>query len=320
MKTLKNITLVLAAALTLASCSKDDNNLPIDNPKPLPTAASFAALKEKSLENLKQKFTLTAEDGVTTLTSAKGVKLTIDGSCLRKNGNAVTGAVNVEITEIFDAGSMLATDVTSTGVMADGNQSVLISAGEFLVTASQGGVQLTTTCGMPIAIPGSLTGGFQAGMELWDLKKQVTGKNAWEKAGRQVDGKGGVYYTALQGFGYTNVDRFGSDPRPKTTLLATVPAGYNFDNCGIYIHYDNLGSNLANFDKFLSATNQFTEHYGQIPIGLQAHVIFVTEDQGQFRYAIKAVTVAANDIYNFTLAETVLGTETQMKAAINALP
>ncbi len=64
----------------------------------------------------------------------------------------------------------------------------------------------------------------------------------------------------------------------------------------------------------------FSEHYGQIPIGLEMHIIFATEDNGQWRYAIQEVTVVDNAVYTFTLAETTLGTLEQMVAAINALP
>lgn len=64
----------------------------------------------------------------------------------------------------------------------------------------------------------------------------------------------------------------------------------------------------------------FSEHYGQIPVGLNCHIIFATEDNGQWRYAIKAVTIAENAVYNFTLAETTLASEAQVIAAINALP
>ena len=74
------------------------------------------------------------------------------------------------------------------------------------------------------------------------------------------------------------------------------------------------------FDSFMTSTQRFAEHYGQITIGLTCHAIFVTEDNGQWRYAIKAFTVQANDVYNFTLAETVLKNQAQLEAAINALP
>jgi hypothetical protein len=63
----------------------------------------------------------------------------------------------------------------------------------------------------------------------------------------------------------------------------------------------------------------FSEHYGQIPVGLACHIIFATEDNGNWRYAIKGVTTTANTTYTFTQAETTVGTEAQLVAAINAI-
>ena len=116
------------------------------------------------------------------------------------------------------------------------------------------------------------------------------------------------------------MDKFYSDPRPKTTILAGVPNGYNYENSAVYLHYDGEGSALAKLDTYNAGTKQFSEHYGQVPIGLEMHIIFVTEDNGNFRYAIKTATVAAGDVYTFTDGETTVGTEAQLKAAINALP
>ena len=83
---------------------------------------------------------------------------------------------------------------------------------------------------------------------------------------------------------------------------------------------DGEGQNqLAKFDTYNPTTQQFSEHYGQIPIGLVCHIIFATEESGNWRYAIKSVTTTANAVYSFSLAETTVGTEAQMIAAINAI-
>ena len=80
-----------------------------------------------------------------------------------------------------------------------------------------------------------------------------------------------------------------------------------------------FGTNaLAKLDTY-TATGLFSEHYGQIPVGLACHIIFATEENGQWRYAIKGVTIAANQTYTFTLAETTVGSEAQLVAAINAI-
>ena len=322
----KKIGLLFLLLISFVSCDTsdgDDQNIILP-----PTASAFKSISEKGLKKNTQNFTITAGTGVVTLTSAKGVKLTLNGDCLTKNGNPVTGQVEIEYVELFDKGNMLISNKPTMGVMPDGKKSLLISGGEFFIKATQGGVELKTSCYMNLVVPTALTNGLDNAMILWDGVIDERGELAWEQPKPNADGtggKGGVqgeganYYVTFGKFGWTNVDRFYSDPRPKTTLLVKAPEGYNNENSAVYLSYDGEGTNaLAKLDTYTSA-GLFSEHYGQIPIGLKCHVIFATEANGQWRYAIKAVTVAANDVYTFTLAETTVGTEAQLVAAINAI-
>ncbi|OXG09355.1 hypothetical protein BC749_101801 [Flavobacterium araucananum] len=322
----KKLGVLFLLTVTLVSCDNgdgDDNNLVLP-----PSGAAFKGISEKGVSSTIQRFTITAGNGVKTITSAKGVKLNINGDCLTKNGVAVTGAVDIEYIELFDKGTMLVTNKPTMGVMPDGKKNLLISGGEFFIKATQGGVELKTSCSMNLIVPVALTDGIDNAMTLWNGTIDDKGELAWEQPKPNADGvvgKGGVqgegtnYYVTFGNFGWTNVDRFYSDPRPKTTLLADAPDGYDNNNSAVYLSYDGEGTNaLAKLDTY-TAAGLFSEHYGQIPIGLKCHVIFVTESNGQWRYAIKAVTVAANDVYTFTLAETVVGTEAQLVAAINAI-
>jgi len=77
---------------------------------------------------------------------------------------------------------------------------------------------------------------------------------------------------------------------------------------------------LAQLDTYDSATRIFSEHYGQIPIGLEVHLIFATADSDNWRYAIKGVTISENETYVFNLEETQVNTFENMVSAINALP
>lgn len=323
MKTnLKTIGLLFLGTIAIVSCN-DSNDLVTT-----PTATEFTNVRKAALEHQTQNFTLTAGTGVITLTSAKGVTIKINGNCLTKNGNPVTGTVDIQFVELFDKGNMLVTNKPTIGILPNGNHELLISGGEFFIKATQGGQELATTCNINIIVPTNLTDGVDNTMTLWKGIIDANGDLAWEDA-RDAAGpngvKGGVqaegnnYYVTFGNFGWTNVDRFYSDPRPKTTILAAAPTGYDNTNSAIYLSYDGEGQNaLAKLDTF-TAAGLFSEHYGQIPIGLACHVIFATEDNGQWRYAIKAVTVQANDVYTFTLAETTIGTEAQLVAAINAI-
>jgi hypothetical protein len=325
---LKNIGLVVVATLAFVSCSNDDETT--TNEVERPSTGEWYALRNEALLGITQNFTLTAENGMTTLTSSKGVEININGACLTKNGNPVTGVVDIKYIEVFDAGTMLVTDKTTMGQQPDGSMGLIISGGEFFIEAKQGGVALDITCPMQLKIPADLTGGLQNGMLLWSGNIDEDGNLDWKRQDQNPAGQGGVfgegtggtaaYYAALNDFGWTNVDKFYNDPRPRTTILASAPTGYDFENSAIYLHYDGEGNALAKLDTFNAGTQQFSEHYGQIPIGLACHVIFVTEDNGNYRYAIMPKTIAANDVYSFTLAQTTVGTEAQLKAAINALP
>ena len=323
----KKLSVFFLLIIALVSCDNgdgDNNNIILP-----PTGAAFRSISEKGVKKNTQNFTITAGTGLVTLTSAKGVKLSINGDCLTKNGVAVTGAVDIEYIELFDKGTMLITNKPTMGVMPDGKKNLLISGGEFFIKATQGGVELKTSCSMNLIVPTALTDGLDNAMTLWTGTIDEKGELAWKENKPNADGtgggKGGVqgegtnYYVTFGNFGWTNVDRFYSDPRPKTTLLVAVPAGYDNNNSAVYLSYDGEGNNaLAKLDTYTPA-GLFSEHYGQIPVGLKCHVIFATESNGQWRYAIKAVTVAANDVYTFTLSETTVGTEAQLIAAINAI-
>lgn len=321
----KKIGLLFLAITTFVSCDHSDGDDITITP---PSAAAFTNIRTIALEGKTQKFTATAGAGTIALTSAKGVKININGNCLTKAGVPVTGAVSIEYIELFDKGSMLVTNKPTMGLMADGNKNLLISGGEFFIKATQGGQELATSCSINLLVPTALTGGLDNEMTLWFGNIDDAENPVWREANANADGtggKGGVqgegnnYYVTFGNFGWTNVDKFYSDPRPKTTILVAAPEGYDNNNCAIYLSYDGEGQNaLAKLDTY-TAAGLFSEHYGQIPVGLACHIIFATEESGQWRYAIKPVTITAGSTYTFTLAETTLGTEAQLVAAINAI-
>ena len=327
MKNLKTIFGTLLMTLTLlTSCeTKDDGDNDFNNAVDIATAQEFKNIKDIALANLTQNFSFNADDGNITLTSANGVQININGNCLTLNGNPVTGQVQLEYVELFEKGNMLTTNKPTMGTLPNGDKTLLITGGEFFIEAKQNGSALDTTCGLQLIIPASLTGGADPLMSLWEGEIDAEDNLTWDEV-EDATGQGGVfvegseYYGLLQGFGWSNVDRFYSDPRPKTLIQVQAPIGYNFTNSAVYLSYDGEDSGLAALDTYDGTLNLFSEHYGQIPIGLECHVIFVTEDNGIWRYAIKPVTIVANDIITFTMDDTTTGTEATLTALINGLP
>ena len=313
----KNISIQIGSFATLAlvliatqSCNKDEYRV-IDGGEAIPTEKALQDLFAARLSEISSVQLFQAN---TTLnwTSPKGVVLKITGSCLRKNGNPVTGEVKVLYTEIFDKGNMLTTNKPTMGNTA-GEERLLLSGGEFNIVASQDGVLLTTTCPFSLTIPAALTGGSQTAMLPFAGTIKPDGNLVWDQAPTYElltnIGQGTIaasYQALVPNFGWFNCDKFASYTGNKTTITTNVPSGY--------------GANSAIFLAVKSIPNCLGKTYGQFPVGLDCNIIFITTKDGKFRYAIKPQVLAANHTITFNLSDTTLGTAADLTTAINALP
>ena len=325
MKTLKTIfgTLVVSLALFTSCETNDDVDVIISNPAP--SAQDFTNIKQQALENQTQNFQFDGKDGNITLTSTKGVQININTNCLTLNGDPVTGTIDLEYVELFEKGTMLSTNKPTMGILPNGDKAMLLSGGEFFLEATQNGAAIDVNCNIQLIVPNALTGGADPAMTLWNGTIDAEDNLAWDEVDNATGQggffvEGGEYYAFIGEFGWSNIDRFYNDPRPKTLIQAQAPVGYNFTNSAMYLSYDGEDTGLASLDTYDGTLNLFSEHYGQIPIGLECHVIFATEDNGIWRYAVKAVTIVADDIITFSLNETALATEAEFIDIINALP
>ncbi|MBK6263650.1 hypothetical protein JKA74_01280 [Marivirga sp. S37H4] len=335
MKNLKHLFqwIILACITTMMACNNEDDGtavIPDDPTIEAPSKEDFSIMREDALNGIRQSASFNAGEGIS-FTSENGVVLNINADCLTLDDDNVTGEVELEFIELFDRGTMLSTNKPTMGITPEGGRSLLISGGEFYINATQNGQSLELSCGnMQLIVPADLSGGADQEMTLWSGIIDDDGNLAWEedKFEDNPDGVGGdrlfvegdQYFAFVGDFGWTNVDRFHSDPRPKTTVQVEVPEGYDAENSAVYLSYDGEGNALAQLDTYDLNTGIFSEHYGMIPIGLEMHIIFITEEDGQWKYAIKGVVVEEDDIYTFTLDETTTGSEQDLNNAINALP
>ncbi len=328
MKKFKNLFAISLLAMVLFyACNNDDgvNEVVPDEIIETPSAEEFQQLQSTAIDRIRQEAQFEAEDGIQ-FESEMGVALRIYEGTLKLNGEDVTGPVDLEFIEIFDAGSMLTTNKPTMGLRGDGSKALLISGGEFYVNVTQNGEQLEISNHMKLVVPADLTGGVDQDMTLWTGRIDDNENLAWDEEGDGPDGQGNLfvegdqYFRFLSGFGWTNVDRFYNDPRPKTTLEVIVPNGYHIQNSSVYLYYDGEAYALAQLDTFNENTNSFSEHYGEIPVGLEMHVIFVSEEDGEWKYSIQPQTVEDGDVYTFEEEDFITGSESDVYDAIDDLP
>ena len=218
--------------------------------------------------------------------------------------------VDLEFVEMYDKGSMAITNKPTMGLNTLNELEPLDSGGEFYVVAKQGGVALTSTCPIPISVPTSNTGGTKPDMQAFEGSIDTNGNLTWESA-PGLD----FYYTStpdkynglLSGFTWFNCDKFYNDPRPKTGLSVLIPSGYA-NASTVFISTNAKPNSLCGIGGH------------KFPVGLECNFIFVTEDNGKFRYAIKAATLINNHQETFSISETSLATAAELKAILNALP
>jgi hypothetical protein len=327
MKNNQLLKILLGGSIFLSALSCDNDNEA--TPKPEPDGEALAENFIANVENLRQEFTITAGGG--NVTGEQGTALTFYGGFLTQQGEPVTGDVDIELIEIFDKGSMVLTKKATNGKTEDGAIGTLISGGEFFVNATQGGQPLKIDGGFSIMVPTDNTGELSNDMFLFAGKEACDGDKCelvWEQQadkrveagqGQGTGGEMGSYYYAFQNqFGWTNIDRWYSDPRPKTTIFVDVPEGYDDSNSVVFLSYDGEPTALARMDVYDGDTKLFTEHYGLIPIGLEVHFIFVSMVDDEWTYAIQGATITENHVEEITDVQTI--TEEQLKALINALP
>ncbi|WP_298305391.1 hypothetical protein [Flavobacterium sp.] len=307
-KTIIGFAVLTFFTLFLQSCNKDEYEV-INGAESIPTPQALKNLFEGKTSSLTNILTFNA-NSILNYTSPKGVTLSINGSCLRKNGNPVVGEVKVKYIEIFDKGTMLTTNKVTLGNLS-GNKELLYSGGEFYIQATQDNVNLTLTCPFSLNIPTSLTGGTQTGMLPFSGTIDANGDLSWEQATTydlitNTQTATPVYAALIPSFGWFNCDRFSGYTGPKTTITANVPAGY--------------GANAGIFLSVKTFPNALGKSYGLFPVGLDCYLIFVTEKDGKFRYAIKPQVLTANHTVTFNLSETIVATADELTTAINALP
>ena len=307
MKTLKSMGLIMLI-LILQSCNSDDG---VDaNALPLPET-----LNNLFQVNLQNKFQIATFDAGNnfTFTSQKGVILNFSAGAFRLNGATVSGQVKLEFIEIFSKADMLLTNKPTMGI-TNGESRLLYSGGEFFIRVSKDDQNITYQGVYNLRVPTSLTGGTDAGMLPFNGTINPNGDLIWEQALDAElfvnNGQATIppfYNVFKSSFGWFNCDRFANYTGDKTTITALVPVGYAAVS-QIYLTTKGVPNSLG-------------KSYGTFPVGLECNLIFVTEKDGKFRYAIKPLqSLTSNFSVSFTLAETTIGTPDQFITEINALP
>ncbi len=275
------------------ACKKPD---PV--PPPATDAAALIAFNSDNIEEATQNFSVNANSPIY-IYGEKGTSLYLAADALvDSEGNLVTGDVQVALIEIDKKSEMVLMNKATMGKKGS-NHATLISQGEFYVSISQFGTELTLTSPMTLSTPiDDYDPSMRKFVNISDEKDLL-----WEMAADSILNEGedstgvALSYEILSGeWGWTNIDKFYSDPRPKTEIFAELPEGFNDTNTEVYVSYDGESNALAQFDVWTG--DRFSEHYGLIPIGLEVHFIAVGIEGDELHCSIQSATIIDNHVQN----------------------
>jgi hypothetical protein len=296
------VKVLFPAFIITTACDKDD----ITIPESKPDGEALHHWFDSGVMDREQHFTLTVSTGGA-LTGSQGTKLDFGPNAFTTlSGEAVTGSVDITLVELYDRASMLLTKKPTNGKRTDGSISTMVSGGEFFVNATQNGSPLKLKSGYTIVAPTENTGEIDQEMKQFDGEINCEGDDCdlvWnEVQDRGIEigefqvtgGFKTAYYVFQSKFGWTNIDRWYNDPRPKTKIFVDVPEGFDNTNCVVYIAYDGEPTALGSFDIYDKDKKLFTEHYGLIPVGLKVHFILVSIIDDTIHYAIQGATITEN--------------------------
>lgn len=335
-----------AVALLLAACSSEENLTKTDNGTNTKANEGLAQLQRRANENLTQWFVVDAGQEHVSIKTRNGVFIDFNPYELKLNGHPVSGPVTIEYKEIFGVGNMVTANKTTMG-LAEGSPDNpdeqelrrLFSGGEFYINmTNEEGQNLDDGTPITLTVPTELTeneGQDDEGMTVWEGEGEDTdgdgeandeGDVTWDEeqdpdgSDTEVPVEDDKYILEILNFGWANIDKLDQIPGPRTTLSIKVPTMYNFSNSKCYLAYQAVSNSIAPMDQFDWANNEFEEHYGQVPIGLNCYVIFVAEQSGVWKYAIKPVTISPSGLVTITTSDIGTATEASLIAALDALP
>lgn len=339
MKTKLLLNAAFAALLFIACSKEEDSQTYNSNLKNSYKATNsdgnynndIMKLQGEALKGMTQHFEFDPNRDNVEFETENGVRIQVSTSSLTIGGDRVQSGVILEYVEIFKRSDMAIANKTTMGISNEQTDEIegtdlepLVTGGEFFINMTTvEGEQLDDGANITLTVPAELTGGPGEVMTAWDGIERANGDVAWEEeedAEPLGTGEQGYYLFNPDEFGWSNIDRFWNYQGATTTIQVDVPAGYDNTNCSVYLATVGEQNILAPLDTYDASTELFSEHYGQVPVGLDGYIVFVSGTTSQWEYAIIPVTFAPNDIIVVDAGDIITGSQTDVENAIDALP
>jgi len=205
---------------------------------------------------------------------------------------------------------------------ANGDLEMLVTGGAFRTIFTKDEQRLEANFNFNLQVPTSLIGGMDENMVIWDGDFDEQDNLVWRQVPPETETgwiqmNQDVYSVFGNNLTHINIDRFWGDTSPKSNVAVSVPTGYDNSNSGVFVSFDEiLGILWTGYD-----ANDTNFKTGSIPIGATCNIVFVSESEEKWVYAIKPYTIAENDTVEILASDlNIANSEAEMVEKIDALP
>lgn len=280
----------------IVSCGKDYNPNGVNPDKNNDIATLIAALAPQP-----KTVTINAATGGS-FNGNSGTRFVFaPNSFQTSTGAIVTGDVQVRVTEFLKKA-----DILYSGVLPISDGEPLLSGGEMLVEATQGGQDVQMAPGKPFKANMPMQGTKANGMQLFIAEKNQGVVN-WKPVDTAV---GGFVFTDGDTIGissikvntYCNADRFMASPDYQDFTITINMNGQTYlkDSMKLYTVYDEYNGVWPN-QGYNAVGNDYREnHVPNIPV----HFVAIIQSKGKFYGGITGATPSNGGKYIIDMAET----------------
>lgn len=283
--------LILAAAVILTSCAKEDTFTGAGQ-TPSPWTSGVLSAYLKSNAPTAQNFTVNAADSISQVKTASGnVYIFPDSAFQNADGTAAQGTINIEITEMLKKSDMFFAGIST---MGDGQ---LISSDDMaFIKASSNGKELKLNKNKKYTIrfqtltDSAVIYAFQGaantrGIVNWS-QKTYNGAMATQNLDSLKDSIR-QYFLLSDSLHWVNCDHFVSSI-PAVTVTISLGDKTTYDEAAIAVVFKK-GRSVVLLDPVIKKFNQFS--VADLPSGREATIVVLAKKNGSYYSAFQPFTV-----------------------------
>lgn len=320
---LSSLFLGLFLMAFLSSCEKETNNVILPPNTTSTSSSNITKFFDDNLQEVTQTFTFNGSSSNTTFTGNKGITYSFGpNTFVTANGNAVSGSFDIEIVEALTNNDML---LINRPTFTHSGQ-LLVSGGVVYLNATQNGQQLSINDNSPVMV--SIPSDNYTPMDFFDGSFDNQGQFGWDESEDDTvtintAGNDSTFIDNFFSFdfeidsmGWINCDYFYNSPDPLTQVEVNLPDTFNGENCQVFIFYETINSLASLNDYDSDGTFDLGVNYST-PVGMDVSFVVISENNGNFFYAIVNATISQDHIE--TIATLTPVSETDLETLLNAL-